>query len=434
MVPPLPAQQKPPPMSTPTVRRGRGRPSTSSLRQQNPGSFKQTSRNSAEMAQIYHNMTAMQMMNQAKSSTNQALLTQAMINPSMMNQNQQMMLGNAAMAFSQQMYQTEVLRKQLLLQQQMQKSVQLQALKNQSRNNAPVSQHKTDTSSSKSLPSINSLLAPSKVSVFSSQSILPQNQFGKQQSKHLSQTSTSLNSNQLSISKTSAVYQQGKQHHYMSGKQIVQNSKQSYTKPSPFQQKTLSEPKVSLQHKMLSAKATKSQISTGSMTVSLIDSSKQTKEKKPRQLSSNPVPTAALSSRGVSITPSKPPEIKIPKDISLGHGLSISPVSATKLKSPLSPSVSKELTLTLLKPQTDQKVLKTGSISMSIIDSKKSLGSPGVERSSSSPKLRVGGAVTITPAKAVAVVPVKTIPKADFSISLSKNENKKKDEKVITID
>lgn len=428
MVPPLPAQQKPPPMSTATVRRGRGRPSTSSLRQQNPGSFKQTSRNSAEMAQMYHNMTSMQMMNQTKSSTNQALLTQAM-----MNQNQQMMLGNAAMAFSQQMYQTEMLRKQLLLQQQMQKSVQLQALKNQSRNSAPGSQHKTDPSPSKSLPSINSLLAPSKVSVFSSQSILPQNQFGKQQSKHVSQSSTSLNSNQLSISKTTAVYQQGKQSQYMSGKQILQHSKQSYSKPSPFQQKTLSEPKVSLQHKMLSAKATKTQISTGSMTVSLIDSSKQTKEKKPHQLS-NSLPTAALSSRGVSITPSKPPEIKIPKDISLGHGLSISPVSATKLKSPLSPSVSKELTLTLLKPQTDQKVLKTGSISMSIIDSKKSLGSPGVERSSSSPKLRVGGAVTITPAKAAVVVPVKTIPKADFSISLSKNETKKKEEKVIRID
>lgn len=427
MVPPLPAQQKPPPMSTATVRRGRGRPSTSSSRQQNPGSFKQTSRNSAEMAQMYHNMTAMQMMNQTKSSTNQALLTQAM-----MNQNQQMMLGNAAMAFSQQMYQTEMLRKQLLLQQQMQKSVQLQALKNQSRNSAPVSQHKTDPSPSKSLPSINSLLAPSKVSVFSSQSILPQNQFGKQQSKNVSQSSTSLNSNQLSISKTTAVYQQGKQSQYMSGKQILQQSKQSYSKPSPFQQKTLSEPKVSLQHKMLSAKATKTQISTGSMTVSLIDS-KQTKEKKPYQLS-NSLPTAALSSRGVSITPSKPPEIKIPKDISLGHGLSISPVSATKLKSPLSPSVSKELTLTLLKPQTDQKVLKTGSISMSIIDSKKSLGSPGVERSSSSPKLRVGGAVTITPAKAAVVVPVKTIPKADFSISLSKNETKKKEEKVIRID
>lgn len=433
MVPPLPAQQKPPPMSTATIRRGRGRPSTNSLRQQNPGSFKQTSRNSAEMAQMYHNMTAMQMMNQTKSSTNKALLTQAMINPSMMNQNQQMMLGNA-MAFSQQMsYQTEMLRKQLLLQQQLQKSAQFQALKNQSRNTSPISQHKTDPSSSKTLPSINSLLAPSKVSVFSSQSILPQNQFGKQQSKHVSQSSTSLNSNQVSISKTSAVYQQGKQPQYMSGKQILQHSKQSYSKPSPFQQKTLSEPKVSLQQKMFSAKATKSQISTGSMTVSLIDSSKQTKEKKSHQLSTS-LPTAALSSRGVSITPSKPPEIKIPKDVNLGHGLSISPVSATRIKSPLSPSVSKELTLTLLKPQTDQKNLKTGSISVSIIDGKKSLGSPGVERSSSSPKLRVGGAVTITPAKAAVVAPVKTIPKADFSISLSKNEIKKKDEKVIIID
>lgn len=432
MVPPVPAQQKPPPLSTNTVRRGRGRPSTSSLRHQNPGSFKQTSRNSPEMAQMYHNMTAMQMMNQTQSNTNQALLTQAMINPSMMNQNQQMMLGNAAMAFSKQIYQTEMLRKQLLLQQQMQKSVQMQAFKNQSRNGAPVSQNKADPSSSQLLPSINSLLTP-KVSVFSSQSILPQNQFGKQQSKHVSQSSTSLNSNQLSISKTSAVYQQGKQPQYMSGKQILQHSKQSYSKPSPFQQKALSEPKVSLQHKMLSAKATKSQISTGSMTVSLIDSSKQTKEKKPHQLSTS-LPTAALSSRGVSITPSRPPEIKIPKDITLGHGLSISPVSATKIKSPLSPSVSKELTLTLVKPQTDQKTLKTGSISKSMIDNKKSLGSPGVERSSSSPKLRVGGAVTITPAKAVVVAPVKTIPKADFSISLSKNEIKKKDEQVITID
>lgn len=429
MVPSLPAQQKPPPMPTAPVKRGRGRPSNSSLRQQNPGSFKQTSRNSADMAQMYHNMTAMQMMNQTKSSANQALLTQAMMNNSIMNQNQQMMLGNAAMAFSQQIYQTEMLRKQLLLQQQMQKSVQLQALKNQVQISAPITQHKTADPSSKSLSSINSLLAPSKVSVFSSQSILPQNQFGNKPSKPASQTSTSLNSNQVSISKTSAVYQHGMQPQYVSGKQMLQASKQTYSKPTQFQQKTPSENKVSLQHKMLSAKTAKSQVTTGSMTVSIIDSTKQTKDNKSHQLS-----TAALSSRGVSITPSKPPEIKIPKDINLGHGLSISPVSATKTKSPLSPSVSKELTLTLLKPQTDQKVLKTGSISVSIIDSKRSQESPGVERSSSSPKLRVGSAVTITPAKGAVVAPVKTIPKADFSISISKNENKKKDEKIITID
>ncbi|KAG8311302.1 Calcineurin-binding protein cabin-1 [Homalodisca vitripennis] len=413
-----PMQQKPPPMPTPPVKRGRGRPSTSSLRQQNPNAFKQNYRSSAEeLAQFYRNMVTMQMMNQSKAGQSGPLL------------NQQMLTNAAAMALS---YQTEMYQQLLLQQQQVQKAAQLQAMKDHTKVNiTPVSSHqKPDTSTKAS-----SLLAPSKVSVFSSQSILLPNQ--KPVAKQTSKPQSSLSISPVVVSTpNSAIYQHGTQTQFTPARAPVQ--------PSPFQQKIPVEPKVSLQHKLLSAKMGK-QITTSLVTstqqqssvIASSDRTKHTKDKvslqKTSSLSlqkSSSLPTAALSSRGVSIIPAKLPEIKIPKDITLGHGLSISPLNSSKSKSSLSPSTSKEVTVTLMKSQSDLKNSKAGSsVSVSLLENKKSQLSPGGGRNSPSATLRMGSSVTITPAKPVKSVPqVKPIPKADFSISLSKpTDTKKKD-------
>uniref|UniRef100_A0A1B6F531 Uncharacterized protein n=1 Tax=Cuerna arida TaxID=1464854 RepID=A0A1B6F531_9HEMI len=417
-----PMQQKPPPMPTPPVKRGRGRPSTSSLRQQNPNAFKQNYRSSAEeLAQFYRNMMTMQMMNQSKAGQTGSLLNQQMLN-------------SAAMALS---YQTEMYQ-QLLLQNQVQKAAQLQqAMKDRTKVNVtPVSTHQKPETSTKA----SSLLATSKASVFSSQSILLPNQ--KPAAKQTSKAQSSLSISPVVVSTpNSAIYQHPTQPQFTPARAPLQPQH----KPSPFQQKIPVEPKVSLQHKLLSAKMGK-QVTTSLVTFAQQQSSvaassdrtKHTKDKvslqKTSSLSiqkSSSLPTAALSSRGVSIIPAKLPDIKIPKDITLGHGLSISPLNSSKSKSSLSPSTSKEVTVTLMKSQSDLKNTKLcSSVSVSLLDSKKSQLSPGGGRNSPSATLRMGSAVTITPAKPVKSAPqVKPIPKAEFSISLSSKSSdaKKKD-------
>uniref|UniRef100_A0A1B6KZB6 Uncharacterized protein n=1 Tax=Graphocephala atropunctata TaxID=36148 RepID=A0A1B6KZB6_9HEMI len=418
LMPPITAQQKPPPMPTPPVKRGRGRPSSSSLRQQNPNVFKQNYRQSAEgLAQFYRNMVTMQMMNQSKAGQPGAMLNQQMI-------------SSAAMALS---YQTEMYQQLLLQQQQVQKAAQLQAIKDRAKVSVappPTSQQKNDNSSKAS-----SLLAPSKISVFSSQSVLLSNP--KPAAKQTSKPHSSLSISPVGMNNP-GMYQHGTQPQYTQARAPVQ----SQPKPSPFQQKMPVEPKVSLQHKLLSAKMGK-QITTSlanpaQQQTSVVANSDRSKYTKDKVSSVQKSSAAALSSRGVSITPAKLPDIKIPKDITLGHGLSISPVSSSITKSSLSPSTSKEVTVTLMKSQSDPKATKSSSsMSVSLVDNKKSQLSPGGGRNSPSATLRMGGAITITPAKPAKSTPqVKSIPKADFSISLSKpSDSKKKDgNDVILID
>lgn len=430
--PPVPALQKPPPMPATTVRRGRGRPPGSSYpRHQSPSTFKASPRTPTpspeELAQFYRNMVTLQMMNQSNSSPS----ANPLMNPSLINQAQQMMIGNAARALTQQLtLQTEMYRQQLMIQQK----AQMQAMKDQTKSTSAITpQPSKDTSAFKA----GALLAPSKVSVFSSQSVLLQNQ----QSKPTSKPQSNTNTNPQKSSSNAGNYQHGTQPKFPQSRMTTPSVRQP-PKTSPFQQKVLTDPNVSLQHKLLSAKISKSQTTMTpiakpqSSASNILDKNKPIKDKLASQVSTS-LPTAALSSRGVSITPAKPPEIKIPKDITLGRSLSISPAGSSKNKSSLSPSISKDLTVTVLKSQVDAKKAKpNNTISVSIIDSaKKSQLSPGGEKQPP-PTLRMGGAISITPAKPAKAPQVKPIPKADFSITLANNnENKKKDENnVIVID
>lgn len=428
LVPPIPVQHRPPLRTNAPVKRGRGRPPNSTIRHQNPSSLKasQQKTSAEDLAQMYRNLFALQMLNQGKSqeSLNQAVINQALMNPALTQQ---------MMQFTQQMnFHNDYFRKQVLIQQQ------LQNIKD-SKANAPTlpPQLKNDAPSSKSMATVNSLLAPSKVSVFSSQSVLPPGNSSRLPLKP--QSSLSISPIPPSSSSATSIFQQGVQAQYSQAKNVTM-SKQNLFKASPFQQKMSTEPKVSLQHKLLSAKTSKSQISAVSITPA-IDQSKILKDKK---ASTTSLSAASLTSRGVSITPTtRPPEIKIPKDITIGQGLSISPVSSIspKTKSALSPSTSKEVTLTILKTQSEVKVLKpSSSLSVTLKDSKKTQQSSGIGkgRNSPTPTIRMGSGVTILPAKSAKQPLAKPIPKADFSITLAKgDEKKKKDEssgKVILID
>lgn len=354
------------------------------------------------------------------STTNQ-LMTPAMLN----RQAQQMMMGNAALAFNHQLtLQNELYRQQLLIQQKSQQNTKDQT------KTSPIYASDQKNSSVKA----NALLAPTKASVFSSQSILLQNQ----QPKHMSKIQIAhVTSSQSKIPIGSGTYQQGLHCQYTQAGTSV--SKQT-SKDSPFHQKMMTDPpKVSLQHKLLSAKIAKS------TTLTPISSNKShvlaaVTLKKNKEVSASSLPRAALSSRGVSIIPTKPTEVKISKDIMIGRNLTISPASSSKTKTSLSPSISKDLTVTILKSSGDQKQIKTSNtISVTLMEgSKKSQSSPGVETHNVvTPTLRMGGSISITPAKpAKTVAQIKQIPKADFSISLTNsNDSKKKDGKnVINID
>lgn len=422
MVPPIPVQQRPPLKAAPPVKRGRGRPPNSSIRHQNPNSMKasQQKTSAEDLAQMYRNLIALQMLNQGKSqeSLNQAVINQALMNPALTQQ---------MMQFTQQMnFHNDYIRKQVLIQQQFQNmkdsKVNPSVLPPQQKNEAPSSK------------SMNTLLAPSKVSVFSSQSVLPPGNPSKLPLKP--QSSLSISPIPSNTSNSVSIFQQGAQAHFSQAKNVT-TSKQTPPKASPFQQKISTDPKVSLQHKLLTAKTSKSQISSVSITPSM-NKSKLPKDNK----ASTSLSAASLTSRGVSITASKPPEIKIPKDITIGQGLSISPVSAMspKTKSALSPS-TKEVTLTILKTQSEVKVVKPGSsLSVTLKDSKKQPPNSGTgkERNSPTPTIRMGSGVTIIPAKSNKQPLAKPIPKADFSITLAKGDEKKKkeesSEKVIVID
>ncbi|XP_054272503.1 calcineurin-binding protein cabin-1-like [Macrosteles quadrilineatus] len=410
--PPVPQQQKPPPMPLAPVRRGRGRPSNSSLRHKNPGSFKPRG-TPGELEQFYRNIVTMQLnaMNQGKTNQTPATTSQALLKQmQMMNQAKASLNSSNQALLNQQMLTQQMMMYQQMLMQQQQAQTLLTNLK---MNPSGSGQQKVSTAN-KPLSAADTLLAPSKVSVFSSQSVLPQNQsaMSKQAVKHQSPVASNAGA---------AANYQGMQNRYTPRPQV---HKQTPAKQSPFQQK-MAEPLVSLQHKLLSAKMSKTQVPSSTSTrpvanpTSVADRVNQF---------SKTLPAAALSSRGVSITPAKPPEIKIPKDITLGSGLSISPVGSSRTKSALSPSTSKEVTVTVLKSQ-DAKVSKPGSsVSVSYIDNKKPQLSPA-GRNSPTATLRMGSGVTIVPAKSQPkpVQQAKPIPKADFSITLSKPASKKKD-------